>query len=33
MSQDFFEYQIETMKERDPTFGKDQNYQIFRLLC
>lgn len=33
MSQDFFEYHIETMKEKYPTFGKYQNYHIFTLLC
>lgn len=32
MSQDFFEYHIETMKEKYPTFGKYQNYHIFTLL-
>ena len=33
MSQDFFEYHIETMKEKYPTFRKYQNYHIFTLLC
>ena len=33
MSQDFFEYHIETMKEKYPIFKKYQNYHIFTLLC
>lgn len=33
MSQDFFEYHIETMKEKYPSFNKYQDYHIFTLLC
>ena len=33
MSQDFFEYHIETMKEKYPIFKMYQNYHIFTLLC
>ena len=32
MSQDFFEYHIETMKEKYPSFNKYQDYHIFTLL-